>query len=418
MRRLTRLFPVWGGGALPGPIAEWLLGETSGTNIDETANQGASDGTADNVTLNNDTFDGIGTPLFVGASLSRIYFPANAVPKFNGALGSIEVYAKVAAAEWTSGSTRHLLKFGVDASNYVGIDRPGSYVVEVFYVAGGTVKGSTRYMGVTDYIHIHMTWDKAANACKVYIGGLLWGTTTGLGTWAGTLTALYTVIGANLNSGYQAWQGNISRVRLWDRVLSAGEIKARTIIEFPSANGLLCLGDSKTYNDPWPHLLADALTTATSTKYVAREDIAVGGYSVTELLAYVPGQLALRNDSVSTICINIGANDIPAPTSQAQFETNLTALIDLLLVKYPTAEIYVAKIWRRSYPANVITINGYIDTVVASYSGVSVHLGHDESVWMEGGDDGVTYTSDGVHPKLDSTVQPYVVTQWLTAMGY
>ena len=58
--------------------------------------------------------------------------------------------------------------------------------------------------------------------------------------------------------------------------------------------------------------------------------------------------------------------------------------------------MYITKAWRTGQDANCLTMATWIDTVVATYGG-QVFVGPNENVWLENGDNGATYTSDGVH---------------------
>jgi lysophospholipase L1-like esterase len=52
--------------------------------------------------------------------------------------------------------------------------------------------------------------------------------------------------------------------------------------------------------------------------------------------------------------------------------------------------------WRRDLDAECNTLAGWIDDIVALRS--DCHVGPDERVFLENGDDGATYTGDGTHP--------------------
>lgn len=98
------------------------------------------------------------------------------------------------------------------------------------------------------------------------------------------------------------------------------------------------------------------------------------------------------------VLCNLGVNDcwfglLPA---EATWKANYKYIIDAMLAKWPTITVYLAKPWMRDYTAECNTIAGWIDDIIADYSG-EVLLGHDERVWLEGGDDGVTMTLEGIH---------------------
>lgn len=120
--------------------------------------------------------------------------------------------------------------------------------------------------------------------------------------------------------------------------------------------------------------------------------------------------------NVAQILFNLGVTSLGTMPPQATFESDYGYLLDALHTKYPAAIIYCARPWARGYGAAPDTMAGWIATVVAARSPWA-QLGHDERVWLEGGDDGATMTTDGVHytyPLGFATA----AAQWMTAMGY
>lgn len=58
---------------------------------------------------------------------------------------------------------------------------------------------------------------------------------------------------------------------------------------------------------------------------------------------------------------------------------------------------------------------GWIDAIIADYPG-RCYAGHDERIWLEGGDNGATMTYDGTH--YSAAGQAECVNQWKTILGY
>jgi hypothetical protein len=118
--------------------------------------------------------------------------------------------------------------------------------------------------------------------------------------------------------------------------------------------------------------------------------------------------------TVTRIAINLGVNEIITTLpAEATWKADYTSIIDSLRAKWPTAEIWLAKPWAQGEGANSDTIAGWIDDIVGGYvSGVAV--GPDERTWLENGDDGATYTTDGVH--YSSAAQPVCAAEWLAVM--
>lgn len=143
---------------------------------------------------------------------------------------------------------------------------------------------------------------------------------------------------------------------------------------------------------------------------------ATNGITAAGIKAGIDASLASYNDRpLQFVLVNLGANEVLAMPAQADFESDLGYIFDSVHAKWPAARVLAMRIWSRLAPANSATIDVWIGNVVAarpSFSG----LGPDERVFLENGDNGITYTTDGVHPSpggYDLTAQ-----QWKAAMGY
>lgn len=166
------------------------------------------------------------------------------------------------------------------------------------------------------------------------------------------------------------------------------------------------MGDSKSITArTWPTILLDTIN---ATGQDAREDLprnwAVSGYTLSSLKSSI--DTFMLEHYVSSIgdkfifFINIGANDVVHEIVEATWKTDYNYIIDAILAEYPTGKIYITKAWRRDYGTECDTLAGYIDDIVAAYAISNpdhVYVGDDERVWMEGGDNGATMTTDGIH---------------------
>lgn len=173
------------------------------------------------------------------------------------------------------------------------------------------------------------------------------------------------------------------------------------------------MGDSKSNTDrTWPTLMLATLNAAgVATRNVFAEDTprnwAVGGYKLSTLKSSFDAFMLEHAGKASStgdkflFFINVGANDVSSAIVEATWKTNYNYIIDAILTEYPTGKIYITKPWRRDYGTECDTLAGYIDDIVATYAISNpdhVYVGDDERIWMEGGDDGATMTSDGIHP--------------------
>jgi lysophospholipase L1-like esterase len=138
---------------------------------------------------------------------------------------------------------------------------------------------------------------------------------------------------------------------------------------------------------------------------------------VASMKATVDADLIARSSDewASAVLFNLGANDLLAMPAEATWESNAEYILDAFHVKWPLAQVYLMRPWRRGYNSEADTLAGWIGTVVAARP-TFAHLGPDERVFLKGADDGATYTSDGVHPNAAG----YVLTaaQWQTVLGY
>lgn len=204
------------------PLAYWPLNETSGTAIIDAAGA-MPNGTYANVTLNNATGpDGVnGSPLFNGTtSLANIFSATLAAAFTGGPAGSISAWCKVAAAGvWTDGAFRYAINLPVDDNNYIHFRKSSvDGRLQSVYKAGGTVKDANATgISPTDWFHVAITWDKNAGASgelKGYLNGTQFGTTTtGLGTWSGSIASA--AIGSQTANNL-VWSGWLAHVAIWN----------------------------------------------------------------------------------------------------------------------------------------------------------------------------------------------------------
>jgi lysophospholipase L1-like esterase len=119
--------------------------------------------------------------------------------------------------------------------------------------------------------------------------------------------------------------------------------------------------------------------------------------------------------TMRAILVNRGASDMQAMPAQVDFETDLGNILDAMHAAYPLAQVYVMRPWRRYYGTEADMLATWIGNVVGARAGWA-NLGPDERVFLENGDDGTTYTTDGVHPNAAG----YALTaaEWLSALGF
>jgi len=209
-----------------GPIAYWPMAEPSGSVATDESGNGRN-GAYTSVTLNQTGIgDGRTAASFDGTNSYNNVFGASLSAAFNGQQGSFVGWAKVSGAGvWTDGLTRRCILFQVDASNRVGIFKPtANNEMDMLYVAGGTSLGAAKTtFSPTDWFHLGLTWNKTADQVIFYVNGVaITPVSTGLGTFAGALSATQTLIGSlNTGAAAQVWSGLLAHWAVFNSTLSA-----------------------------------------------------------------------------------------------------------------------------------------------------------------------------------------------------
>jgi lysophospholipase L1-like esterase len=173
---------------------------------------------------------------------------------------------------------------------------------------------------------------------------------------------------------------------------------------------LLMLGDSKTAAfGGIPARFFDGVHAFSETP----TRIATGGWTTAVLKQGIDAGLLAAVGTPNYVLINIGANDIGAMPVEADWKSNMNYILAALHTKYPGVPCYIMRVWRRGFASDCDTFNSWIGDIVTADA--LAYLGPDERVFLEGGDDGVTWTADGVHPTSDG----YTLTarQWTSVMG-
>lgn len=123
---------------------------------------------------------------------------------------------------------------------------------------------------------------------------------------------------------------------------------------------------------------------------------AQGGECVQQMADYIDARLMLHTYSTANVrnifLLDIGANC----GAQANYPTNLQYTVEAIKAKYANAEIFISFPWVRGMEASNAQLHTYIDNVIALHPDYCFP-GDDECIWMEGGDNGATMSTDGVH---------------------
>lgn len=208
--------------------------------------------------------------------------------------------------------------------------------------------------------------------------------------------------------------GGVKRVRVYPLSLPAAFAPA-TMAKGRDPINIFLVGDSKTNLSSFDNYLAFAIEEAHNIgAYCSRPDkIGIGGAGVATIDTNMATYLSTRNHIPDYILINLGVNDFDTQV-EATWKASYTSILDKLNAKWPSAQIYCMKTWRRGYTTQANTQAGWLDAVIATRS--FAHAGPDERVWLEGGDDGATMTTDGIHYSTAGQTEAGV--QWQAAIGY
>jgi hypothetical protein len=148
---------------------------------------------------------------------------------FNGTDESVTIDAVASSINGAAGSVSlwaNLFRAKVDSNNYVNIlYHASSNELRFAYKAGGTNKTavtSEAIEGDGNWHHIGATWDSSVDEIKLYLDGQLKATTTGLGTFSGTLSEAD--LGQNLTGG-GFYKGYMSNVAIFTSVLTLADMQ-------------------------------------------------------------------------------------------------------------------------------------------------------------------------------------------------
>lgn len=190
-----------------------------------------------------------------------------------------------------------------------------------------------------------------------------------------------------------------------------------------STRYFLAYGDSKTLGSgdttllpygysAFPAILERRLSDATGQKWKETYRLGTSGATVATKAASIAADLALVTDAPEFIFFNLGANDMAGALTEATWKANLRTILDAMRAKWPGAQIYLTRPWRRTFTTSPATLGTWLSDVraEAAYSSF-VYLGDDERVYLENGDNGVTYTGDGLHPNRAGYILKAAATQ-------
>jgi hypothetical protein len=210
-------------------LAYWPLNEAAGAVAYDGSGHGYN-GAYTSVTLGQQGMgDGNTCPLFDGAASYVSLYTASLAAAFSAAAGAFSLWAKPsAAAIWSNATTYYLMTLGADNNDRLLIVKGGAGTVQGYYIAGATVKATTPATAISGagWVHLALTWSKAGDAAILYLNGANPQSINGLGTYAGALAGINSLLGAATSVPANVWSGWIAHAALWSATLTPTEIAA------------------------------------------------------------------------------------------------------------------------------------------------------------------------------------------------
>lgn len=185
---------------------------------------------------------------------------------------------------------------------------------------------------------------------------------------------------------------------------------------------LLAIGDSKTVGYGCcvngggyrQYLLADFNAAYWHPDVEFSGAFAETGIRTSEALAQMPAFIATQTQDPEHILVNLGTNDLPDLRVGTQTEASWTAamgdLIDLFHAQWPSAKVYLMRVYRSDYTAEQDAMDDTYIPAVLSTRSLWAFSGPDERTFLPG------HVLDTTHPDTSGTI--LTAAAWQTAMGY
>ena len=213
------------------PIAYWPLNETSGTAAVCQVNAAQNGTYARNVTTMG-TGTGIGdggtAPDFDGTNDFVDIFSVTLNSVFNGAEGTINIWAKVSGAGvWTDSTNRTFVRIGSsNTTNYMRILKTTTNSqIQFIRKANNVNEVVNGTSSNTGWLSWSLTWSVGADQVIAYIGGAPVGSpVTSLNAYSGALLNTITCIGSNNTTPNLAWDGYLAHAAVFGSALNSTQI--------------------------------------------------------------------------------------------------------------------------------------------------------------------------------------------------
>ena len=167
----------------------------------------------------------------------------------------------------------------------------------------------------------------------------------------------------------------------------------------------------------WNWKFEDEGRTRTNKKWICVSNLAMGGWKVHDAALAIDASLAGITDTPvpEVAMINLGINDVlNSPfTAEADLKTDYLYIVDAITAKWASIPIYLMLPGALNFPDRGAQLRQWIADIVALRT--NLHVGPNESIFLENSDNYATLTTDGTHPTADG----YTLTAqlWASAIG-
>lgn len=341
-------------------------------------------------------------PAFAAANTSWIdAYSAGLGAAASGAEGAAFVMVKANPAMWSDGAQHWFWIMRASATYYLALQKWSTNdQIRLRRFTNSTDLSVSFSYSSPLWFALGMDWSEAAGVVRLYVNGSQVGADGAITVaWSGAINLAR--VGRDVGSGTLYHSGGLAELAVFAQPLGAAGHLALAG-DLARRNVFLAYGDSKTAANVYQHTACAALEAAsqevTSGAKWDWRNIAHSGYTVATMKAEVDADLAgYSGPAPKCVLANLGANDVAALPGEAVWKADYQDIFDAIHAKWPDTKIYIMRVWRRGEAADCDTLAGWIGDLVAANPGLC-YLGPDERVFLENGDDGVTYTSDGIHP--------------------
>lgn len=169
--------------------------------------------------------DGLTAMGLNGTSSYISWYSTSLRDAFNGALWSLNIWAKIPPAVWLDGTSRRIAILRVNTSNQISLRRTTSNnQLEWSYSAGGTANTILRTTDApVDWFCLGFSGNKASDRLRAYYNGVQIDEKSGLGTFAGTLASTSCCLGATTTAPLNVLNGSLAHAQLWNAELTPAE---------------------------------------------------------------------------------------------------------------------------------------------------------------------------------------------------